>query len=258
MDLKLENKVVLITGSGQGLGKGIAERFLSEGASIILTDIQAKRLESAKLDLQNKFEDAKIFTFRGNLTQNKDISECIKSSIKNFGRIDILVANLGSGRSIPDWNPSDDEWKRVMELNFEGARKMTNIVVPYMIEQGQGNIVYISSIAGKEVIGAPVAYSVAKASVIAYSKNLSVKLAPMGIRVNTVSPGNIFFEGGDWDSKTKQDKHKVISMLESTVPLKRFTSPEEIADLVLYLSSDKAAFITGSNITIDGGQTVAI
>lgn len=258
MELKLENKVILITGSGQGLGKGIAERFLTEGASIILTDVLAERLESSKLDLQNKFEGSNIFTFRGDLTQNKDIYECVKSSIKNFGRIDLLVANLGSGRSVPDWNPSDNEWARVMDLNFEGARRMTNTLVPYMIEQGHGNVIFISSIAGKEVIGAPIAYSVAKASLIAYSKNLSVKLAPMGIRVNTVCPGNIYFKDGDWDIKIKQDELKVKSMLESVVPLNRFTSPEEIADLVLYLSSDKAAFVTGSTITIDGGQTVAI
>jgi 3-oxoacyl-[acyl-carrier protein] reductase len=258
MELKLENKVVLITGSGQGLGKGIAECFLEEGAKVILTDISAKRLDRSRLDLEGKFKQSNIFTFRGNLTKNEDILECINSSLKYFGQIDILVANLGSGKSISDWNPSDEEWDRVMELNFEGARKMTNAVAPLMINQEYGNIIFISSIAGKEVIGAPIAYSVAKASLIAYSKNLSVKLASKGIRINTVCPGNIYFKDGDWDAKIKQDETNVKSMLESKVPLNRFTSPEEIANLILYLSSEKSAFITGSVVTIDGGQTVAI
>jgi 3-oxoacyl-[acyl-carrier protein] reductase len=258
MELKLENKVVLITGSGQGLGKGIAGRFLEEGAKVILTDILAGRLDSTRSDLESKFKSSNIFTYRGNLTQNEDIVECVNSSINFFGQIDVLVANLGSGRSIPDWNPSDEEWDRVMELNFEGARKMTNAVAPLMINKEHGNIIFISSIAGKEVIGAPIAYSVAKASLIAYSKNLSVKLASMGIRVNTVCPGNIYFKEGDWDAKIKQDNKSVKSMLESKVPLNRFTSPEEIANLVLYLSSEKSDFITGSAVTIDGGQTVGI
>lgn len=258
MDLNIKNKVVLITGSGQGLGKGIAESLLSEGAKVIITDVLADRLESVKLDLEHKFASSNIFIFKGDLTQNEDITACIESSINHFGQIDILVANLGSGRSIPDWNPSDDEWKRVIDLNFEGARKITNVLVPSMIERGHGNLIFISSIAGKEVIGAPIAYSVAKASLIAYSKNLSVKLAPFGIRVNTVCPGNIYFKGGDWDSKIKQDESKVKSMLELTVPLNRFTTPEEIANTILFLSSDKSAFITGSAITIDGGQTVSI
>lgn len=258
MELKLKNKVVLITGSGQGLGKGIADHFLSEGAKVIITDILSERLESTKHDLIKKYKSSNIFTFIGNLTDSADIANCVRSSIKHFEHIDILVANLGSGRSIPDWNPSDNEWKRVMDLNFEGARKMTNMLVPSMIKQGKGSVIFISSIAGKEVIGAPIAYSVAKASLIAYSKNLSIKLASMGIRINTVCPGNIYFKDGDWDVKIKQDELKIKSMLESTVPLNRFTSPEEIADLVLYLSSDKAAFITGSIIVIDGGQTVSI
>jgi 3-oxoacyl-[acyl-carrier protein] reductase len=258
MELKLENKVVLITGSGQGLGRGIAERFLEEGAKVILTDILADRLDCCRLELESKFKSSNIFAFAGNLTQNEDIIECVNSTLDFFGQIDVVVANLGSGRSIPDWNPSDEEWGRVMELNFEGARRVTNAVAPLMIKQEHGNIIFISSIAGKEVIGAPIAYSVAKASLIAYSKNLSVKLASVGIRVNTVCPGNIYFKDGDWDTKIKQDNQGVKSMLESRVPLNRFTSPEEIANLILYLSSDKSDFITGSTVTIDGGQTIGI
>lgn len=258
MNLDLKKKIALITGSGQGLGKGIAEGFIKEGAKVTIADISATRLEASKRELKSKYLNAEIHTYCGDLTKKDQINECVSKSIDQFGRIDFLIANLGSGKSIPDWNSSDEEWTRIVNINFESARKMTNTVVPYMIENGTGSIIFISSIAGKEIIGAPVSYSVAKASLIAYSKNLSIKLGSMGIRVNTICPGNIYFKNGVWDLKMKNDEKDVKSMLESKIPLKRFTTPEEVANLVLFLSSDVSAFITGSCITIDGGQTVSI
>jgi 3-oxoacyl-[acyl-carrier protein] reductase len=258
MNLNLHNKVVLITGSGQGLGKGIAEGFLYEGAKVIITDLKEDRLEETKKKFSTKYSKSEILTYTGDLTNLQSIIDCVDNSIAYFGKIDILVANLGSGRSVSEWNTSEEEWSRMVDLNFDGARKVTNVVVPHMIKQGSGNVIYISSIAGREVIGAPVSYSVAKAAIIAYSKNISVKLASSGIRVNTICPGNIYFEGGDWDSKIKNDEEKIKSMLKASVPLNRFTSPEEISNLVLFLASDKSSFITGSTLTIDGGQTVTI
>ena len=127
-----------------------------------------------------------------------------------------------------------------------------------MMEKKSGSIVFISSIAGMEVIGAPIHYSVAKAALISFSKNLSKKVANNNIRVNTICPGNIYFENGTWDYKLKENKGKVIAMLEHSVPLNRFASPEEIADLVMFISSNKMSFMTGSCLVIDGGQTVSI
>jgi 3-oxoacyl-[acyl-carrier protein] reductase len=258
MELNLKNKVVLITGSGQGLGKGIAEGFLAEGASVIISDVFEGRLEETKNEFAANHPKSEILTFIGDLTKLQTIKECVETAIDHFGRVDLLVANLGSGKSFPEWNVSEEEWSRMVELNFDGARKITNTVVPHMIEQGFGNVIYISSIAGREIIGAPVSYSVAKAAIIAYSKNISIKLAAAGIRINTICPGNIYFEGGDWDVKIKSDKEKVKSMLEVNVPLNRFATPEEISNLVLFLASEKSSFITGSTITIDGGQTITI
>ena len=127
-----------------------------------------------------------------------------------------------------------------------------------MIENGGGSILYISSIAGLEVIGAPVQYSVAKAALIAYMKNLSRLLGKQKIRVNAVCPGNIYFKDGTWDIRMQENKQGVLDMLDKNVPLNRFASTEEIADLVTFLSSERASFITGSCIVSDGGQTISI
>ena len=258
MNLELNNKIVLITGSGQGLGKGIAEAFLKENAKVVITDINEDRLNSTLDELKAKYDEENIFTFCGNLIKQNDISNCVNSVVKRFGKIDILVANLGSGKGTTDWNISEDDWNSMLDINFTGARRIVNEVLPVMIDNKSGSIVFISSIAGIEVIGAPIHYSVAKAAIIAFSKNLARKVAKNNIRVNTICPGNIYFENGTWDNKMKENKEKVLEMLKNSVPLNIFARTEEIADLVLFISSSKMSFMTGSCLVIDGGQTVTI
>ncbi|MDP1879875.1 MAG: SDR family NAD(P)-dependent oxidoreductase [Parachlamydiaceae bacterium] len=258
MNLELQNKIVLISASGQGLGRGIAESFLKEKAKVVITDIHEDRLNSTLDELKEKYDVENIFLFCGNMINKNDISNCVNLVVKRFGRIDILVANLGSGVGTSDWNVSEDDWNNMLDINFTGARRIVNEVLPTMIENKSGSIVFISSIAGIEVIETPIHYSVAKAALIAFSKNLARKIAKNNIRVNTICPGNIYFENGIWDNKLKVDREKVLEMLEKSVPLNRFASPEEIANLVLLISSDKMSFMTGSCLVIDGGQTVTI
>ena len=258
MDLNLRNKTVLITASAHGLGKAIARGFLEEGARVAITDINQERAGNTFYEFFSEFEPDNIFSFTGDLTKEDLINECVARIMDKFGKIDNLVANLGSGKGSPEWNIPDNDWQAMMDINFNGARRITNAVVPGMIENNRGSIVYISSIAGVEVIGAPIHYSVAKAALIAYVKNLSKKLASNNIRTNVVCPGNIYFDEGTWDFKMREDKQKVLEMLDRTVPMKRFASPEEIAYLVLFLASERASFITGSSFVADGGQTVGI
>jgi 3-oxoacyl-[acyl-carrier protein] reductase len=258
MELNLKDKVILISGSAHGLGKSIARSFLSEQAIVIITDIDNSRIKNTIGEFSKDFDKSQFDSFTGNLTKSVEIDKCVEFVTGRFGKIDICVANLGSGRGTQGWKIADDEWERMLSLNFDGARKLTNSVVPRMIENKGGSIIYISSIAGIEVIGAPVQYSVAKASLIAYAKNLSKSLGKHKIRVNTVCPGNIYFKDGTWDFKMQENKQGVLDMLEKNVPLNRFALPEEIADLVLFLSSERASFVTGSCIIADGGQTISI
>ena len=126
-----------------------------------------------------------------------------------------------------------------------------------MIEESNGVVLFISSIAGMEVIGAPTDYSTAKAAIIALAKNMSRKVAP-NIRVNVISPGNVYFDGSSWDKKIKQNKKQINEMIKTKVPMNRFATPSDIASSAVFLCSDKASFITGATLVIDGGQTVGV
>ncbi len=254
MNLELNDKLVLISGSSSGIGKSIADAFLQEKAKVILSGKNEVKLSQTLQEFQKKFGEESVFSFCGDLTQDVAIDKCFEFIAAKFGGLDIFVSNLGSGAGSTDWNIDDDEWHRLFDLNFSAARKLTNRLVPLIQKKGSGVVIYISSIAGKEVLGAPVHYSVAKASLNAYAKNLTKKLASFNIRVNTVCPGNILFKDGTWDRKLAENRDAVEKMLETKVPQKRFGKPEEVADLVVFLSSKRAAFITGESIVIDGGQ----
>jgi 3-oxoacyl-[acyl-carrier protein] reductase len=258
MDLLLKDKVVLVTGSTRGIGRAIAKAFLEEGSRVVITGLDAGRTEEVGTGFFSEFGDGRVLPFVGDLTTQTEITKCVDTIKAKFSRIDILVANIGSGKGTTDWNVPEDEWSRMIDMNFSGARKVTNAVVPIMQRNRSGAIVFVSSIAGREHTGAPIHYSVAKAALITFSKHLSKKLASDNIRVNTVCPGNVYFEGGTWDSKLKENRVKVLDMLEKLVPMKRLGTPEEIAHLVAYLSSEKASFITGSCVVIDGGQSASI
>ena len=127
-----------------------------------------------------------------------------------------------------------------------------------MLKKSKGCLLFVSSIAGIEAFGAPTDYSTAKSAIIALAKNMARKLALESVRVNVIAPGNVYFKGGSWDEKIQQDKGRVDEIIKSTVPMNRFASPQEIADAAVFLCSDRAKFITGATLAIDGGQTVGV
>jgi len=162
---------------------------------------------------------------------------------------------VGSGSGEAEAITGEEEWQRLWQLNFTGTLSCLRIFENALKKAG-GNAILVSSIAGLESIGAPTAYSVAKSALIALGRELSRKWAP-DIRINVVAPGNIMAEGGTWDAKMKENSDAVQQMVQQKVPLQRFGTPREVADLILFLSSEKAAFITGSCLVIDGGQTTS-
>ncbi|WP_300302024.1 SDR family NAD(P)-dependent oxidoreductase [Ferrovibrio sp.] len=254
MDLVLAGKTIIVGGSSRGIGKAISAAFLDENARVVLTGRNETDLEAAREELGRGRAD-RVMAIAGDLTDRTACNRLMTEAIGQWGRIDCVVANAGSGRGTAGWAIPADEWTEMLQRNLWPGIGLVEAALPRMIEAGDGNVVMIGSIAGQESIGAPIAYAVAKSAIASYCKNLARAVGPHGIRVNCVAPGNVLFSGGTWDRKLKENPIAVQEYIEREVPLNRFASPEEIADIVVFLASARASFITGSCIVADGGQT---
>jgi len=254
MDLSLENKVFFIAGSSRGIGLGIAKSYLAEGACVAITGRDNIKLQNAYAELSENYNPEKILSINADMQDWEIINAQLNFVQKTFGRIDGVVANIGSG-SEPLGIPTDPKiWDISFDKNLKASMLFAQASVPFLSVSG-GSITFISSIAGIEDIKAPLSYSVYKAAIIAASKKLARCLAVSNIRVNVVAPGNIIFPGGSWERKNNESSDEINRFISSEVPLNCFGSPEDIGSVCAFLSSNKAKFITGSLIVVDGGQT---
>ena len=247
-------KNVVIIGGSKGIGLSISNKFLQEKNIVhIISRNRAKNLEE---DLLEEIE-GKVFFYNCDATKIDELSSVRKKILNNSdSNIDIVVCNVGNGSGTNKYIQDVDEWDKSWQTNFNSPVFSSRIFLDDL-KTTKGVLLFITSIAGIEDLGAPVSYSVAKSAVESYSKILSRRLGP-DVRVNTIAPGNIFIQGGTWDKKLKDNPSAVKKMIESQVPMKRFGKPEEVSELAFFLCSDKASFITGSCFVIDGGQTKTI
>ena len=248
MDFDFKNQNVFISGSTKGLGKEIASRFKLAGSSIAINGRNSEDLHKTKAEISADH------AFQADVTNEVDTARVINAAIEVFGEIDILICNVGSGSNLNrDLDPLTP-WKYMMDVNFWSA---VNLIES--IEALQPNhpisIVCISSICGIEIVpGAPPAYSVAKSALNSYVRVKSKGFKAIGSRINAIAPGNIMHENSIWLKKKNENPAEVNDYINKNVPLNRMASTGEIADLVLYLASPKASFVSGSIWTIDGGQ----
>lgn len=248
MQLELSGKTALVTGSSKGIGRAIAEVLHAEGCRVALNGRNPDDLATATAEL------AGAIAVAGDVTCPEEARHVVSEVVKSFGRLDILVCNVGSGRSVPPGEETAEEWQRVFALNLWST---TNIVeaAREALAASKGAIVCISSICGLEVIpGAPVTYSAAKAALHAYVRGIARPLGKQGVRINAVAPGNILFDGSVWSRKLQEDARAVDSILERNVALGRLGTPREVAELVAYLASPRSGFASGAVWTLDGGQ----
>jgi 3-oxoacyl-[acyl-carrier protein] reductase len=256
MNLGLAGKVALVGGSSRGIGKAIARSFLAEGASVVITGRGAEALALAHTELSSEFGADRLLAFEGDLTGAGPVSSVLALTTERFGTIDCLVANIGNALTEETgWNIPPESWDADMASNFWSGVLLVQKTLPSMIEAGRGSIVFTNSIAGLEGHPAAIPYNVAKAALATYAKNLSVRLGPGGIRVNSVAPGNVIFPGGYWQGEMDADPDAMQAMLERDAPVRRFGKPEEIGDLVAFISSERCGFMTGAMVVADGGQT---
>ena len=255
MDLQLKDRVAFVAGSSRGIGKAIAAALLAEGARVILTGRDETSLQKTSDELAAVASPKNILTIPGDFTDADTIAVAFDRTFKHFGQFDILVANLGTGSGKTGWQTDEAEWQRLFNLNLFGSARLAQAAIPYLERSDAASILFISSIVAVEATPAPLPYSAAKAALLNYSKNLARQLALQKIRVNSIAPGNIFFPGGSWERHLTSRREQVEQMLKTEVPQDRFGTPEEIADLAVFLCSPRSAFTTGACFVADGGQT---
>ena len=254
MNLNLSNKTFLISGSSKGIGLKIAENLLNESANVIITGRSKNLIKNQFNKLDSKFK-SKVAYVNGDI-KNSLVLKKIKSLIKKrWKKLDGIVANAGSIKMNISTFSSEKDFYWYQKNNFLTAFKFVNYFLNE-IKKSHGSIVFISSIASLKDLGAPLGYASSKLSLNYYSKFLANELARYNVRVNNIIPGNIYFKGGNWDKKIKKNPKKVKKMIKSQVPLGRFGTPEEIANLATFLLSSKSGYTTGAEIVIDGGQII--
>ncbi len=239
MELNLKNKVALVTGSTRGIGLSIGENLRKEGCTVIFNG--RKNIPKNPNYL------------RADVTKKNDCQKLIKTIIKKHGKLDILICNVGSGKSVISGKETQANWEKMFMINFYSSTNMIKFAEKEL-KKTHGVIVCISSIAGIETTSAPITYAIAKSALNSYIKHASKRLANHGIRINGIAPGNIMFNGSTWHNQMKKNPAKIKKMLQKSVAMKRFGTTDEVSSLAVFLSSQKASFITGSVYVVDGGQ----
>jgi 3-oxoacyl-[acyl-carrier protein] reductase len=250
MNLHLSGKNVLVTGSSKGIGRFIAEAFLSEGCKVAINGRHPMQLSDTLQNIGNE----NAIAIAGDVSKPDEARRILDEFVVAFGNLDILVCNVGSGQSVPPGEETLAEWQRVFEQNLWSTTTMVE-ACRQELARNLGSIVCISSICGHEVVlGAPITYSAAKAALNAYVRGSSRPLGKLGIRINAISPGNILFDESGWDRRQKASPEAVDEMLRRDVALEKLGTPLAISNLALWLASPAANFTTGSIFVADGGQ----
>jgi 3-oxoacyl-[acyl-carrier protein] reductase len=252
MDLGLTGKVALVTGGSRGIGRSIGQALAREGCRLAICARGVEQLNLTAQELRDL--GAEVVAVPADVTQATGQRAVVEAALQEFGQIDILVNNAGGGGGPTFAQTSDEEWEAAFDLTFWPSVRLSRMVVPAMRARGSGVIIMISSIYGREWGGRP-AYQSVKSAQISLSKAMAREFAPHGIRVNTVAPGSIRFPGGSWDRRCQDDPEGMARFVASDMPLGRFGRPEEVADAVAFLASERASLIVGACLTVDGCQS---
>jgi len=246
MELGLRGKCAVLTGASKGIGRASALRLAEEGANVAICARGEPALREAEAELRSR--GVNVHAAVCDVGNPEALDGFLEAARKSLGQVDILVNNASA------FGFADDPagWQSSLNVDLMAAVRATWKVVPWMTNARSGSIVHITSISGLEA-GSPPAYAAAKAALISHAKTLAVALAPQGIRVNAVAPGSIEFPGGAWD-RVKQGNRAFYDQVFQTIPSGRMGKPEEVADVVAFLVSDRARWITGACLAVDGGQ----
>ena len=255
MDLQLRDKVALVTGSSRGLGLASASALAREGCRVCICARGEERLAAAAARLAGEAGGSgRILAVRADLTDPGDIEAVVGRTAGTFGRLDILVNNVGRAGGGGLLEATDDDWRAAFDETLYPAIRASRLSVPHMRRAGGGAIIMIASIWGRES-GGRMTYNAVKAAEISLAKALAQQFAGDSIRVNSVAPGSISFPGGSWHRRQQEDPAGMAEFVRLNLPFGRFGRAEEVGDVVAFLASPRASWISGASITVDGCQS---
>lgn len=252
MNLGLKGKVAMITGASRGIGRAITLGLAAEGCRLSVCARGQEGVERVAQEIQQPEGEALALTV--DVTNEHDARRWVEETRQRFGQVDILINNVGGSRPGGNLTASSEDWKNGFALNFFSALDLCRLVVPLMSSRKSGCVINIASVYGREW-GGPMTYNAAKAAMISLSKEMARELAPQGIRVNSVAPGSILFPGGSWEKRQKENPDMIAAFVKAELPFGRFGKPEEVADVVVFLASDRAQWVSGACINVDGCQS---
>ena len=262
MDLGLKERVAIVGGSSRGMGKATALALAREGASVTIcarteADLRKTELEIAKVATQQH-----ILAIPADLSHMENIKRVVRDTINRFERIDILVNNIGGPPTGKASELEEEKWHAALEQNFLSVVRMSQEVVPYMKQQRWGRIINILSTAVKQPINGLVLSTASRLAVVGFAKTLSTELAPFNITVNNVLPGQVLTDRMTslYQAQAEEQGHtqeEIVKEATQKIPMRRLGKPEEMGQLISFLASERAGYITGESVSLDGGSLAA-
>jgi 3-oxoacyl-[acyl-carrier protein] reductase len=255
MDLGLTGKVAVVTGGSRGLGLAAAKALAAEGAHVVICARGEEQLQKAVNEiLDQATSSARAITVTADVSTDAGVKSVVDFAVKSFGRLDVVINNVGLGKGGDLESTSDGEWQEAFDQTLFPAIRMSRVAVPHLRQQGGGAIVIVSSIFGREA-GGRMTYNAVKAAEISLTKSLAQQLAKDQIRVVSVAPGSILFEGGSWWKRQQADPQGIAQFIKQELPFGRFGKPEEVGAAIAFLASPKASWISGTTVVVDGCQS---
>lgn len=262
MDLQLTGKIALVTGASKGIGRAVAQELAQEGADVVITARTEEPLAVAAREIA-ALTNRKVVPLAGDMSKHADVAHCVGETLVQFGRIDILVTCAGSSPGGLLEDLTEEQWMASLNLKFMGYVRTVRAVIPHMRERGEGAIVLVVGNDGLKPSYWEMTAGVANAADINFASSVAEQYGRYGVRINTVNPGPVNTDRWDGlekafarDKKVEQDRAHELAL--SSIPFHRIAEPHEVAGLVTFLASPRAAFINGAHIPIDGAQRKAL